>query len=159
MHSTFIVTLAALATAQQLWPPPRPSGPTRIVSITMPFPYFNHVKNIYGWVAPVTESDRTTIGLYCYTSTEWVRFDPCTDVPSIKVIVAPKTSSTVAFMITDQVGGISKNMFTAGCTFKPKDATCAVTATLVVMTTSPRSTRELTTTTTIGEVIRLFILL
>ena len=159
MYSTFIVTLAALATAQQLWPPPRPSGPTRILNITMPIPDFNRVKNIYGWVVPVTESDRTTIGLYCHTSTEWVRFDPCTDVPSIQVIVAPKASSTVAFMISDVVGGISKDLFTADCTFKPKDATCSVTATLVVMTTSPRSTRELTTTITIGEVIRRFMLL
>jgi len=102
MRRAFVTALAVSAVARvaaQVLPPPRSSGPTRVLSVTMPIPGFTRVENIYGWVATV-ESDRTTIGLDCLASSEWVYRDPCSGMPSASVIVAPPTSSTVSVIVT-----------------------------------------------------------
>lgn len=102
IHCAFVTALAVSAVARvaaQVMPPPRSSGPTRVLTVTLPNPDFNRVINLYGWVDAV-ESDRTTIGLECLTSSTWAYLDPCSGMPRAKVLVAPPTSSTLDMMVT-----------------------------------------------------------
>jgi len=102
MLRTFAIALAAATVArvaaQPNWPPsPGPSEKPRVVNVTLLQPgSWSMVETLYGWVTDAVENDRTTIALVCSTSSKWIipYLDPCFQIPSATVVVAPRASST-----------------------------------------------------------------
>src|SRR5689334_22483764 len=100
MHHLFTssVLLAVSAIARVLAqesPPPKPSGSSSVLNVTMLIPAYRTVESIYGRVITV-QSGLTTIGLDCHSATEWVNLEPCRLVPqSASIIMASPTSGTM----------------------------------------------------------------